>query len=108
MKRKIRIGIPRGLLYYRDYILWKTFFEGIGCTLILSPPTNKGIIDTTAGWVNNLIETQEIISVTPDGYTVNTEKINSVKTKYQSLVNAAKKGAINNGNLNTYKKNFIS
>lgn len=40
MKRKIRIGIPRGLLYYRDYILWKTFFEGIGCTLILSPPTN--------------------------------------------------------------------
>ena len=45
MKRKIRIGIPRGLLYYRDYILWKTFFEGIGCTLILSPPTNKGIID---------------------------------------------------------------
>lgn len=76
--------------------------------VINNESANKGIIDTTAGWVNNLIETQEIISVTPDGYTVNTEKINSVKTKYQSLVNAAKKGAINNGNLNTYKKNFIS
>lgn len=45
MKRKIRIGIPRALLYYRDYILWKTFFEGIGCTPILSPKTNKEIID---------------------------------------------------------------
>lgn len=76
--------------------------------VINNESANKGIIDTTAGWVNNLIETQEIISVTPDGYTVNTEKINSVKTKYQSLVNAAKKGAINNSNLNTYKKNFIS
>ena len=42
---KIKIGIPRGFLYYRDYILFKNFFEGIGCTLILSPPTNKGIID---------------------------------------------------------------
>ena len=45
MKRKIRIGIPRAFLYYRDYILWKTFFEGIGCTLILSPITNKDIVD---------------------------------------------------------------
>lgn len=45
MKRKIRIGIPRGFLYYRNYILWKTFFEGLGCTLILSPLTNKDIIE---------------------------------------------------------------
>lgn len=45
MKRKIKIGIPRALLYYRYYILWKTFFEGIGCTLILSSPTNKEIVD---------------------------------------------------------------
>lgn len=42
--RKKRIGIPRGFLYYRNYILWKTFFEGLGCTLILSPLTNKGIV----------------------------------------------------------------
>ena len=45
MKKKIRIGIPRGFLYYRNYILWKTFFEGLGCTLILSPMTNKDIIE---------------------------------------------------------------
>lgn len=45
MKKKIKIGIPRGFLYYRNYILWKTFFEGLGCTLILSPMTNKDIIE---------------------------------------------------------------
>lgn len=43
MKKKIRIGIPRAFLYYRNYILWKTFLEGLGCTLILSPITNKDI-----------------------------------------------------------------
>lgn len=41
--KKTRIGIPRAFLYYRDYILWKTFFEGLGCTLILSPITNREI-----------------------------------------------------------------
>ena len=45
MKKKIRIGIPRSFLYYRHYILWKTFFEGLGCTLILSPITNRNIIN---------------------------------------------------------------
>lgn len=45
MKKKIKIGIPRAFLFYRNYILWKTFFEGLGCTLILSPVTNKEIID---------------------------------------------------------------
>lgn len=45
MKKKIRIGIPRAFLYYRNYILWKTFFEGLGCTLILSHITNKNIIE---------------------------------------------------------------
>ena len=45
MKKKIRIGIPRSFLYYRHYILWKAFFEGLGCTLILSPITNRNIIN---------------------------------------------------------------
>jgi len=45
MKKKIRIGIPRAFLYYRNYILWKTYFEGLGCTLVLSPMTNKDIIE---------------------------------------------------------------
>ena len=41
---KIKIGIPRGL-YYRDYILFKNFFEGIGCTVLLSAPSNRSIIE---------------------------------------------------------------
>ena len=45
MKKKIIVGIPRAFLYYRNYILWKNFFEGLGCTLILSPMTNKDIIE---------------------------------------------------------------
>ena len=42
---KIKIGIPRGFLYYRDYILFKNFFEGIGCTVLLSAPSNRSIIE---------------------------------------------------------------
>lgn len=45
MKRKIKIGIPRALLYYRRYIFWKSFFEGLGCSIVLSPFTNKEIVD---------------------------------------------------------------
>lgn len=45
MEKKIKIGIPRAFLYYRYYILWKTFFEGIGLSVILSPFTNKEIIN---------------------------------------------------------------
>lgn len=45
MKKKIKIGIPRALLYYRRYIFWKSFFEGLGCNIVLSPLTNKEIVD---------------------------------------------------------------
>lgn len=45
MKKKIKIGIPRALLYYRRYIFWKSFFEGLGCSIVLSPLTNKEIVD---------------------------------------------------------------
>lgn len=45
MKKKIKIGIPRSFLYYRNYILWKNFFEGIGCSIVLSPETNTDIIN---------------------------------------------------------------
>jgi len=41
MKDKIRIGIPRGLLYFKHEILWKTFFEELGCSVVVSPETNK-------------------------------------------------------------------
>lgn len=45
MKKKIKIGIPRGLLYYRRYIFWKSYFEKIGCNVVLSSPTSKDIVN---------------------------------------------------------------
>ncbi len=38
------VGIPRGLLFYRFYWLWKTFLEELGVEVRVSPPTNKAII----------------------------------------------------------------
>lgn len=40
-----RIGIPRCLLYYMFFPGWKTFFEALGAEVILSPKTNKQILD---------------------------------------------------------------
>ena len=45
MKKKIKVGIPRAFLYYRHNVLWKTFFEKLNCNIILSPDTNKEIIE---------------------------------------------------------------
>lgn len=42
--KKIIIGLPRAFHYYRYGILWKTFFEKIGCKVILSSKTNQEII----------------------------------------------------------------
>ena len=37
----IKIGIPRALLYYQYYPIWKTFFEELGAEVVLSPPTTQ-------------------------------------------------------------------
>ena len=42
----MKIGIPRALLYYRYHTLWETFFEELGVETVISPPTNKGILDS--------------------------------------------------------------
>lgn len=42
--KKITIGIPRAFLFYRYGVLWKTFFEHLGCKVILSSKTNNKII----------------------------------------------------------------
>lgn len=42
--KKIKIGIPRALLYHRYGVLWKNFFEKLGCNVILSPETNNEIL----------------------------------------------------------------
>lgn len=44
-KEKIKIGIPRALLYHKYYKLWEVFFEELGCQVIVSAPTNKKILE---------------------------------------------------------------
>lgn len=41
----LRIGLPRALIYYYYYPLWKTFFEELGAEVVLSDETSKGIIN---------------------------------------------------------------
>ena len=40
----MKVGIPRGLLFYRFYAYWTTFLKELGADLVISPPTNKLII----------------------------------------------------------------
>lgn len=42
---KITIGIPKALLYYKYADLWTTFFEELGCEIIISPNTSKKILE---------------------------------------------------------------
>ena len=43
--KKIKIGIPRAMLYHRYGVLWKNFFENLGCNIVLSPETNQQILE---------------------------------------------------------------
>lgn len=44
-KRRFKVGVPRGLYFYKFFPLWKAFLENLNCELILSPPTSKAIIE---------------------------------------------------------------
>lgn len=44
-KKKKRIGIPRILYFYELFPMWKSFFEELGCEIVLSSETNKLIIE---------------------------------------------------------------
>ncbi|MDP3880371.1 MAG: acyl-CoA dehydratase activase-related protein [Dehalococcoidales bacterium] len=46
-----RIGIPRALLYYQYYPMWKTFFEELGAEVVVSPPTTQAILSGGAARV---------------------------------------------------------
>ncbi len=41
----MKVGIPRGLLYFNYHPFLNTFFEELGAELIVSPETNKNILD---------------------------------------------------------------
>jgi predicted nucleotide-binding protein (sugar kinase/HSP70/actin superfamily) len=39
------IGIPRALIYWKNPFFWETFFEKLGFEVLLSPSTNKEIVE---------------------------------------------------------------
>lgn len=41
----IKVGIPRGLMYYDYSVLWEKFFEFLDLIPVVSGPTNKLVID---------------------------------------------------------------
>lgn len=41
----MKIGIPRALFYWKRPYFWETFFKGLGFEVLLSPPTNKEIVE---------------------------------------------------------------
>jgi predicted nucleotide-binding protein (sugar kinase/HSP70/actin superfamily) len=42
----VKVGIPRALLYYQYYPMWKTFFEGLGAEVVISPPTTQATLSS--------------------------------------------------------------
>src|SRR3989304_1833646 len=40
-----RIGIPRGLLYYHYFPMWKAFFDELGAEVVISPPTTTQMLN---------------------------------------------------------------
>lgn len=40
-----KIGIPRAFLYHKYHVLWESFFDALNIEYIISPDTNKQIID---------------------------------------------------------------
>lgn len=39
-----KVGIPRGLYYYKYHTLWETFFTELGAEIVVSGETNKNIL----------------------------------------------------------------
>ncbi len=43
--KKIKIGIPRALPFYKFFPFWKTLLEELGAEIVLTPPTTKKIVE---------------------------------------------------------------
>ena len=41
----IKIGIPRALLYYQYYPMWKAFFQELGAEVVVSPSTTQSMLE---------------------------------------------------------------
>lgn len=46
--RKFKVGIPRGLYFYKFFPFWEEMLTRMGCELIISPETNKNILEMGA------------------------------------------------------------
>lgn len=44
-KQRYKVGIPRALHFYRYFPFWKKLLEELDVELVLSPPTNKKIVE---------------------------------------------------------------
>ncbi len=42
---KIKVGIPRALHYFKFFPFWKKLFEELDVEIVLTPPTNKKIVE---------------------------------------------------------------
>lgn len=42
---RIRVGIPRALLYYHYFPLWRAFFEALGAEIVVSGPSTKAVLN---------------------------------------------------------------
>lgn len=42
----MKIGIPRALIYWKRPYFWETFFANLGFEILLSPPSNKEIVES--------------------------------------------------------------
>ncbi len=45
---RLRLGIPRALLYYDLFPYWRTFFKALNVDLVLSSPTNPRVVAATS------------------------------------------------------------
>ncbi len=45
MDTTLTIGLPRAMLYYRWQVLWKAFFKELNVNTVVSPPTDRQILE---------------------------------------------------------------
>ena len=49
----MKIGIPRSINYYQNKYMWKYFFEKLDIQIVLSPKTNKKIVNNGCNIAND-------------------------------------------------------
>jgi predicted CoA-substrate-specific enzyme activase len=41
--QRTKIGLPRAMFYFDRFPFWRSYFESLGCEIVVSDPTNKNI-----------------------------------------------------------------